>query len=85
MIKLLIIVCCEVIMGNRGNISYSYEVGYVDDAKNYTVTLYTTKKYEVGDDSRFIGRLYKNRIGVILPNYTTTIKKKLINLSLYLK
>ena len=49
MLKLLIIVCCEVIMGNRGNISYSYEVGYADDAKNYTVTLYTTKKYEVGD------------------------------------
>ena len=49
MLKLLVIICCEVIMNSRGKTSYSYEAGYVDESKNYTITIYTTKKYEIGD------------------------------------
>ena len=29
--------------------SYSYEAGYTNDSKRYTVTIFTTQKYEVGD------------------------------------
>lgn len=32
-----------------GNTSYSYEAGYTDETKNYTVTIYTSRKYEIGD------------------------------------
>lgn len=53
MIKLLIIICCEVITGNKGKPSYSYEAGYVDESKNYTITIYTTRKYEIGDTIGF--------------------------------
>jgi hypothetical protein len=48
MIK-LIIICCEVVMINMGVRSYSYEAGYTNDSKRYTVTIFTTQKYEVGD------------------------------------
>ena len=49
MIKLLIIICCEVVTINMDNISYSYEAGYVDEARTYTMTIHTTQKHEVGD------------------------------------
>ena len=49
MFKLLIIICCEVI----SNGVYSYEVGYVDDSKKYTVTVFASQKYEVGDTIGF--------------------------------
>jgi hypothetical protein len=47
MIK-LIIACCELIIGSMGNNSYSYEARYTDDSK-YSITLYTTQKYNIGD------------------------------------
>ena len=75
MIKLLIITCCEVIMGNRGNISYSFEVGYVDDAKNYTITLYTTRKYEVGDEVGFLEDYIKIGLSDTIKLYNNNQKK----------
>tara|TARA_R110000772_G_scaffold52792_1_gene120955 strand:+ start:260 stop:493 length:234 start_codon:yes stop_codon:yes gene_type:complete len=75
MIKLLIITCCEVIMGNGGNISYSYEVGYVDDAKNYTITLYTTRKYEVGDEVGFFEDYIKIGLSDTIKLYNNNQKK----------
>lgn len=47
MIK-LIIICCELIISSIDNNSYSYEAGYTDDRK-YSITLYTTQKYNIGD------------------------------------
>lgn len=47
--KFLIIICCEVIIGSMGNTSYSYEAGYTNETKNYTVTIFTARKYEIGD------------------------------------
>tara|TARA_R110000822_G_scaffold92473_1_gene213314 strand:- start:1643 stop:1861 length:219 start_codon:yes stop_codon:yes gene_type:complete len=48
MLKVLIIICCEVVMGSKGSTSYSYEAAY-GDKTDYAVTLYTTQKYNVGD------------------------------------
>lgn len=48
MLKILIIICCEVVIGSKGSTSYSYEAAY-GDRSSYTVTLYTTQKYDVGD------------------------------------
>jgi len=45
MIKILIIMCCEVLTGNNG---YSYLVEDTSN-ENYTLTMYTKQKYEVGD------------------------------------
>jgi hypothetical protein len=53
MLKLLIIICCEVVMGNKGNTSYSYEAGYIQDSRTYSITIFTSRKYEVGDTGNF--------------------------------
>ena len=45
----LIIICCEIIMGTGNNPSYSYEAGYTSNHKYYTITMFTARKYEVGD------------------------------------
>jgi|TARA_B110000503_G_scaffold89567_1_gene135585 hypothetical protein len=45
MIKILIILCCEVLTGSNG---YSYLVEDTSN-ENYTLTMYTKQKYEIGD------------------------------------
>lgn len=44
----LIIICCELIIGSMSNNSYLYEAKYINDHK-YSITLYTTQKYNIGD------------------------------------
>jgi len=53
MLKLLIIICCEVVMGSKGNTSYSYEAGYIQDSKSYSITIFTSRRYEIGDTVNF--------------------------------
>lgn len=45
----LIIICCEIITGTGSNPSYSYEAAYTSNNKHYTITMFTARKYEVGD------------------------------------
>ena len=53
MLKLLIIICCEVVMGSKGSTSYSYEAGYIQDSKSYSITIFTSRRYEIGDTVNF--------------------------------
>ena len=53
MLKLLIIICCEVVMGSKGNTSYSYEASYIQDSESYSITIFTSRRYEIGDTVNF--------------------------------
>tara|TARA_B110000503_G_scaffold119325_1_gene181047 strand:- start:95 stop:316 length:222 start_codon:yes stop_codon:yes gene_type:complete len=54
MIKVIIIVCCELIIGSKSGKSYSYEAKYTD-MDNYPITIYTRQKYNIGDTVEFFG------------------------------
>jgi len=40
-------------MGSKGNTSYSYEANYIQDSESYSITIFTSRRYEIGDTVNF--------------------------------